>query len=228
MENVTLASCVCLGSAGYPISAGISCHIVFSDTAVAVHANREVSFMVPMLELCSIDITGPGSVTSGGGFIGGGFGVEGALQGMAIAAVLNAVTTKSKIHTFITMITNVGELHFHYSGMEPSALRIALAGTFTTIRKQDPNWQETRLAVLQSERKYRGLSDLDFERLSSRVVQPLSATANASPVGPLSDTLSEPLGKCPNCDSIIPLYSEECPKCQALFGLGSAWKLIPL
>jgi hypothetical protein len=36
-----------------------------------------------------------------------------------------------------------------------------------------------------------------------------------------------PMGTCPNCTSVIPLASEECPKCKAVFGPGSAWKIRP-
>lgn len=37
-----------------------------------------------------------------------------------------------------------------------------------------------------------------------------------------------PKGTCPNCYSIIPLESETCPRCKALFGPGSAWSVTPL
>lgn len=37
-----------------------------------------------------------------------------------------------------------------------------------------------------------------------------------------------PKGTCPNCDALIPVVSAECPKCRALFGPGSAWKVTPL
>jgi len=37
-------------------------------------------------------------VQSGGGFIGGGFGVVGAVEGMLGAAVLNALTTRLRTH----------------------------------------------------------------------------------------------------------------------------------
>lgn len=35
-------------------------------------------------------------------------------------------------------------------------------------------------------------------------------------------------GKCPNCSEIIPLKSEECPKCGALLGEGAAWEVLPI
>lgn len=36
------------------------------------------------------------------------------------------------------------------------------------------------------------------------------------------------LGSCPNCEAVIPLDTQECPECNALFGTGSEWKVEPL
>jgi len=46
-----------------------------------------------------LEIGGPGLVKTGGGFVGGGFGARGAIEGMAIAAVLNGLTTRTSIKT---------------------------------------------------------------------------------------------------------------------------------
>lgn len=35
-------------------------------------------------------------------------------------------------------------------------------------------------------------------------------------------------GQCPNCDAVILLMSDECPKCRANFGPGSSWKPVPV
>ncbi|MGH8831173.1 MAG: hypothetical protein ACREXV_08770 [Polaromonas sp.] len=37
-----------------------------------------------------------------------------------------------------------------------------------------------------------------------------------------------PKGQCPNCAAILPLTTEECPKCKAMFGPSAAWNLVPL
>jgi len=37
-----------------------------------------------------------------------------------------------------------------------------------------------------------------------------------------------PKGKCPACGEVIPLASEQCPKCTALFTVDSKWKVKPL
>ena len=212
-----------------------------STSDVVVQVAREASFSVPLLEVCTIEIAGPGTVTTGGGFAGGGFGVEGALEGIAIATVLNALTIKSKIHTLVTLTTNVGELHFHYSAMEPAALRMALAPTLTALRRLDPKWQETRLAVLEYERKYRGLSDDECERLKTRVLLSLADLAaqeenSLKRLGELARQEAEaaraaedrlPKGVCPSCDETIPLVSLKCKHCGAMFGGGSAWSPRP-
>ena len=37
-----------------------------------------------------------------------------------------------------------------------------------------------------------------------------------------------PKGQCPNCDTVLPLTMEACPRCRAMFGPNSAWRLVPL
>jgi ribosomal protein S27AE len=58
---------------------------------------RRVSYT----EITSLQIGGRGDVvtTSGGGWSGGGFGAKGIVEGVAIASVLNSLTTKTQHHT---------------------------------------------------------------------------------------------------------------------------------
>jgi hypothetical protein len=37
-----------------------------------------------------------------------------------------------------------------------------------------------------------------------------------------------PKGHCPNCNEVIPLSAQGCPKCYAVFTRGSAWKILPI
>lgn len=83
-----------------------------------------------------LNIAGPGKVTSGGGFIGGGFGVEGALVGIGVASLLNALNTKTDLFTFIHLETNAGDAFVHYGDAEPGALRMVLSPAFVTMRLQ--------------------------------------------------------------------------------------------
>jgi hypothetical protein len=74
-------------------------------------------------------------VKSGGGFIGGGYGVAGAVEGMAIAAVLNSLTTQIKIKTVVRVQGTACELFMLCSMLEPDALRIELSRSLGAIRE---------------------------------------------------------------------------------------------
>lgn len=67
--------------------------------AVFACQRTDALVQIPYRDVEVVDIGGPGLVKSGGGFVGGGFGVAGAVEGMAIAAVLNALTTQTRIKT---------------------------------------------------------------------------------------------------------------------------------
>ena len=90
---------------------------------------------VPYRDVEVVDIDGPGLVKSGGGFVGGGFGVAGAVEGMAIAAVLNALTTQTKIKTVIRVQATQCELFLLCTYAEPEALRIELSQALGAIRQ---------------------------------------------------------------------------------------------
>ena len=228
MSPVILKDCLCIGGAGYPIASGTSCLLALSHRMISIRADRRNSFEIPMLEVSEVQINGPGVITTGGGFIGGGFGVAGAIEGMAVAGILNALTAKSKIHTFISLVTNAGELHFHYSGMEPSALRVALADTFTTLRRLNPEWQRSRLAVLQLAFDRLEIDEGELQRLKDQLTQSPESIFDRSISEIKSISSIEPVGLCPSCKFIIPLESEECPNCGASFDVYASWKVIPL
>ena len=227
--------CLVLGGSGFPFKVGESIDWLVDHGGFTFRSSTHFAH-VSLLELAELGIAGPGSVTSGGGFAGGGFGIDGALQGIAIASVLNMLTTRTKIHTFVTVVTNFGELHLHYSGMEPGALRIALSGVFVKLRRLDPTWMASRSALLQSQ--------YDQCLITKEELTSLQLKMNAEPVWISLEEIalqkktlqaeqyrqsleSSPKGTCPNCDKIIQLHAESCPHCKAAFGVGSAWSVTP-
>ena len=57
-----------------------------------------------------------------------------------------------------------------------------------------------------------------------------SGTELAKSAAPKDNVLAVstgPVGICPNCSAVVQLAAEDCPKCKASFGLGSAWKVQP-
>jgi hypothetical protein len=184
MHETVLEGCTYLGGCSYPLAPGDSATLSFGTAALSIRLPDGASFSVPYVELASIDISGPGTTTTGGSFMGGGFGVEGALEGIAIATVLNTLTTKSKVHTFVSLITNIGELHLHYRGMEPGALRVALAPIYATLRRLDPVWRQGRLAALQFAQTQDVLSEPEFAQLSKRLGEPIKEALIPPPAKP--------------------------------------------
>jgi hypothetical protein len=81
------------------------------DRLLVVPANQaQVLAEVHYSQVEVVDIGGPGLVRTGGGFVGGGFGATGAIEGMAVAAVLNALTTRTSIKTIVRIQATTCEL----------------------------------------------------------------------------------------------------------------------
>ena len=83
------------------ITPGERYDVRFLEDRLVVFACRRADVLaeVPYGQVEHVEIGGPGLVRRGGGFVGGGFGARGAIEGMAIAAVLNALTTRTSIKT---------------------------------------------------------------------------------------------------------------------------------
>lgn len=89
-------------------------------------------------EIENIEIYGPGEKTSttGGGFVGGGFGGKSALKGVAVAAVLNSLTstTSTSVKTFLRFETSACELTLLCTKHPPELLRSMMAPVFIATR----------------------------------------------------------------------------------------------
>lgn len=131
-QPIWLSPCTVLGGSGYALPTGTEVNVCLGQSAMTIRTLTDgQTEHVSYPEVVSITISGPGRVTSGSGFIGGGFGVAGAVEGMVVATILNALTTRTKVHTILEIITHRGELFLHYGQMEPGALRIVLSPVFT-------------------------------------------------------------------------------------------------
>ncbi len=108
----------------------------FLADSMAVFPSRRTNALVqvPYRDIDVVDIGGPGLVKSGGGFVGGGFGVAGAVESMAIATALNTLTTKTKIRTVVRIQAVQCELFLLCTTAGPEALRIGLSQALGAIR----------------------------------------------------------------------------------------------
>ena len=89
---------------------------------------------VPYSQVEDVEIGGPGLVKSGGGFSGGGFGLGGAIEGMAIAVVLNALTTRTSVQTVVRIQATGCELFLLHTRLTPEQLRIQMSPPLAAIR----------------------------------------------------------------------------------------------
>jgi hypothetical protein len=91
------------------------CTVVFDREFVTVWLGTSPSTLrLTYLDVTSLQIAGRGDVltTSGGGWMGGGFGPAGIVEGVALATVLNALTTINQHHieTIVHLNWNSGSL----------------------------------------------------------------------------------------------------------------------
>ena len=121
---------------GSEIVAGQRYDVPFFEDRLLVIAYRraEVLAEVPYSEIEDFEIGGPGLVKTGGGFVGGGIGVSGAAQGMAVAAVLNGLTTRTSVKTVVRVQGTHCELFLLHSRLTPEQLRIELSRPLGAIR----------------------------------------------------------------------------------------------
>lgn len=123
-----------IGGYGYPLKQDQPLNIGINKSSV-VFFNKESLQRIetPFNEITELEISGPGTVTTNAGISGGGFGLEGFLQGAVAAAVINAATTKSSTNTFIRLLSNTGEIYLHTTEIEPAALKMKLSPVFVNL-----------------------------------------------------------------------------------------------
>jgi hypothetical protein len=167
-----------LGGTSRDFPAHVAAVASFDEERVCIRAESSRSLELSTAQIRSLKVEGPGLVKTGGGVVGGGFGVDGAIAGIAIAAALNALTTTSRINTLIYLNWTQGEIFLHTDVVEPEPLRIALSATFAAVEASknaapldsDADWisRLERLAALHSTGS---LTDEEFTAAKARLLR---------------------------------------------------------
>lgn len=121
-----IPSLTVLGGYGFAHPAS-TCELWTDDAQVVVSSLRKVIWTCALVDVLNVDVWGAGSTTTGGSMIGGGIGLEGMAIGMGIAALANAMSTKTSIETLLTITASQGEVHFRSSVLLPGDVRILLS-----------------------------------------------------------------------------------------------------
>ena len=124
-----------LGGHGLPLRAGAELDVVFGPESLVLRPEGRAELTVPYHAIVALEIGGPGARTTGGGFIGGGFGPVGAADGMLIGTALNMLTTRTRVDTVICVQTDAAELFLHTGTVAPDPLRMRLSGVFNILRR---------------------------------------------------------------------------------------------
>lgn len=161
--------CVYLGGVNVPVPAQTEVDLLFASGGIRVHRSPHARGSQPMAELpyapqFKVELSGPGRFTSGGGFVGGGIGLEGAAGGMALAGVLNALTTRTRVESVIAVLSAQYEGFFLCREHGLEELRRTLAPVFLRARQNS-----VQAVVSESEPASEDRSDLVvvLERLTA-------------------------------------------------------------
>jgi hypothetical protein len=136
----SLSGCRVIGGAGLPVQpdANRLWRLCFTDDRVVLFPDyrpQPDEFFDIGWSGLGIEIEGAGAIRRGGGFMGGGFGVEGAAVGMLAASALNALTTTTQIDTVVHVQTHAVELYLFYDRETPVVLRRTLSSVFLRLRQ---------------------------------------------------------------------------------------------
>jgi hypothetical protein len=115
------------------------CRLVFGADCVVVSGPSGEVLRVPYSEVKTLEVGGAGtrSYSTNAGIRGGGFGLQGALEGMAVASLINAATTRrTTVHdTTLSFRAGPSAILMNADAYEPSTLRIMLSPAYDRIEK---------------------------------------------------------------------------------------------
>lgn len=166
---------VILGGAGWENAKDSEC--MFSMDATSIYMSdlkTLIDTTININDLREIEISGPGKVTTNAGVLGGGFGAEGALKGMAIATVINILTTYSNTKTFIRLGFQSSEIVMLTSKIEPDKARILLSSLFLKANRK-PKEEKTlgvsdEIHKLHELKQNGAITALQFEKLKDKLI----------------------------------------------------------
>jgi hypothetical protein len=134
-ESRIFPGLVVLGGYGHSLTEKGRCTVAFAVDEIVVCGLSGES-MKARYDGAGIEVGGPGAITRGGRFFGGGFGAKGAVEGMLVASVLNSVTTKTEFQTVVGITTTDWQLILLSDRTTPDRLRIEFAPVFGRIRSR--------------------------------------------------------------------------------------------
>ena len=172
---------VYLGGHGTPMVAGSKYHLTFYERGLELTSLDHAPCAAPYENVHALEASGPGAYQEGGGFIGGGFGTA-AAEGMAIAGVLNALTSRTRIETVLRIAGSALEIFVSTDAATPDQLtiqlspvraRLAPAAATRTPPSENTGSITGELERLAALRDSGALSDDEFASLKASLIERL-------------------------------------------------------
>lgn len=161
-------------------------HFVHDRVLITPAASSVILTQIEYVEALALRVDGPGAISRGGGFFGGGFGLAGAAEGMIIASVLNALTTRTTIQTIVEVQDRTRDFIFFSDKETPEQLRLRLRPVEARLRQladgrdrqqQSPSPSEVdpleRLERLGQLQRQGVLTDDEFEAAKREILKRL-------------------------------------------------------
>ncbi len=145
-------TCHYLGGVGLALHPGVAYRFGIGKDHIAVVAlDGTPRVHLPFDDILSMSAEGLGAVRSGGGFIGGGFGVEAAAEGMLLAGALNALTSRTTVDSCLRVVAKDAEAVLAFTKTLPAQLDIELSAyRVEQRRRQAVPAQTSRTAALDA------------------------------------------------------------------------------
>jgi hypothetical protein len=180
-DEAAIGTCTYLGGHNLELTVREAYVIAFDGAALVVRdTTGKERQRFALADMVALEFSGPGAHTTGGGFIGGGFGLEGAATGMLAAGVLNALTTQHKVLTIVRMETATAQGFFSHEVHTPEALQIRLSAVLATIKHAARDAQAAstdstmdRLERLATLNRDGALSEDEFRAAKARLLEKL-------------------------------------------------------
>jgi hypothetical protein len=170
-----------IGGTGYPIPARVGCKLEFRSDKVVIAALVQGGQYQPVAvaeygDVTSLQVGGRGAITTGGGFVGGGFGLKGIVTGALLAGALNKATTRTTIDTVIHFRAREGELVLLNTQYTPERLSVMLSPVVNRIEPAHQQTTQTQASPLDQLRELGELrasgtiSEEEFQSLKSTII----------------------------------------------------------
>ena len=122
-----------IGGFGTSMTVGSQVVIHFGDRGIGILGSGLTCLSWDAI--AGLQIGGIGQFQTGGGFIGGGFGISGALKGIALASVMNSVTTRTHIDCLLRIVMPESEITIAPQ-MTPQGVELNLSAAISYLRKK--------------------------------------------------------------------------------------------